>query len=162
VSYTMSSDIVIVAIGGLCVTNHKSARSAHPAILNNLVAEERTAANVAVAKHLQSLGYHLSLSWASANGRLVRFVARDSAGACLRARSVTLVRLAGRPLVDESESLSSALSAVRDGVAEALGIDDAELMPAWGPNGESVRREGAPRWHYEQRKGDGVIVRIEI
>lgn len=71
---------------------------------------------------------------------------RDIVGLVLRARVVTLriaegvdvelTRIAPRELDDDN--LRSALKAVRDGVADALGIDDRDRRVAW---------------HYAQRRG---------
>lgn len=61
------------------------------------------------------------------------------------ALTVSLTRIATRKLDDDN--LRSALKATRDGVADALGIDDGD---------ESIR------WEYEQEKAREPGVRIEI
>lgn len=59
---------------------------------------------------------------------------------------ITLIRLAPRKL--DSDNLASSAKAIRDGIADALGIDDGDE---------------AHRWEYEQaqRREYGVGVRIE-
>lgn len=65
------------------------------------------------------------------------------------AQVVTLTRIAPRAL-DEGDNLAMALSAVRDGVADALGIND---------------RDPRVTWRYAQRRGGakeyGVVIEIE-
>jgi hypothetical protein len=62
---------------------------------------------------------------------------------------VTLVRIGPRAL--DSDNLQGALKAVRDGVADALGVDDGDTM--------------AVRWEYAQERGKareyGVRVEVE-
>ncbi len=159
----MSSAPLVVSIPGLQLENEKSRRDAHPALKNAHVQAIRTAANEPVCRALQALGCYLKISWTSKDGRLVRFTAegwerllpRELGAppyAVLGPRAL-LERLGPVPLVDWTESLSSAHSAVRDGVGEALGLGDAELLPAWGADGEGVYKPGAIRWAYEQRRG---------
>ena len=77
---------------------------------------------------------------------LVRMAGADVEG--LGTIMVTLTRIAPRDL--DSDNLSSALKAVRDGIADALGLDD-----------------GDPRldWHYAQHAGTpgeySVLVEIQ-
>lgn len=59
--------------------------------------------------------------------------------------TVTLTRIAPRTLDDDN--LRGALKSVRDGVADALGLDD---------------RDGRVRWGYAQRKGQARELGIEI
>lgn len=84
--------------------------------------------------------------------RLSAYMAARDAGAYVDPGgkvAVLMIRMGGRVMDDDN--LKSALKAVRDGIADALGIDD-----------------GDPRitWNYEQAKGSGdaskgsVIVRI--
>lgn len=61
-----------------------------------------------------------------------------------------LVRIAPRRLTDKSESCSSALGAVRDGVADALGVDDRD-----------AEEGGAVAWSYGQEQGP-YGVRVEL
>lgn len=49
---------------------------------------------------------------------------------------ITLTRIAPRRL--DSDNLAGSLKAVRDGIADGLGIDDGHILMAW---------------HYKQRKG---------
>lgn len=58
---------------------------------------------------------------------------------------VTITRLSARQL--DSDNLASSQKHVRDGVADALGIDD---------------RDPRVRWEYAQEKAKGFAVRIEI
>lgn len=58
---------------------------------------------------------------------------------------ITLTRVASRPL--DTDNLASAFKAVRDGVADWLGIDDGS---------------SALRWHYAQRKGLPKEQAVEI
>jgi hypothetical protein len=172
----LSIPVVKVYLPGFQLANEKSRRDPHPAVKAVHVAEQRTAANVAVCKAFQGLGCGLSMVWTSKSGRLVRFRVEplDGWGRGVPRRPfeglrVMLERLGPVSLVDASESLRSAFSAVRDGVAEALGVDDAELEAAWGADGEAVSKPGALVWIYEQRRGGargtpeewGVRIRIE-
>ena len=104
-------------------------------------------------------------TWSEANARVhwarrarrareQRRVARMSLRAALAAHgqpslpaTITLTRLASRKL--DSDNLASALKAVRDGVADALGIDDGDERLAW-----HYAQDKAPRGHY--------AVRVEI
>lgn len=60
---------------------------------------------------------------------------------------VTLTRVASRKL--DTDNLAAALKAVRDGVADALGIDDGDERIGW-----RYAQERGPRGHY--------AVRVEI
>ena len=60
---------------------------------------------------------------------------------------ITLTRLASRKL--DSDNLATALKAVRDGVADALNLDDGDERLDW-----RYAQEKAPRGHY--------AVRVEI
>ncbi len=64
--------------------------------------------------------------------------------------SARLLRIAPRRLHDASESCASALSAVRDGVADALGVDDRD-----------AEEGGVVAWKYAQERGP-YGVRIEL
>lgn len=64
--------------------------------------------------------------------------------------SCRLVRVAPRLLWDVSESCPSALAAVRDGVADALGVDDRDMATG-----------GLVAWSYAQEKGPYGI-RVEL
>lgn len=55
---------------------------------------------------------------------------------------VLLSRISPRPL-DDDDNLRGALKAVRDGVADALGIDDRDARVTW----EHAQRRGAPKTH---------------
>ena len=59
---------------------------------------------------------------------------------------VTLVRLAPSAGLDD-DNLRSSLKAIRDGVADALGIDD---------------RDPRVGWHYEQRRSAPRVWGVEI
>ena len=61
-----------------------------------------------------------------------------------------LVRVAPRRLYDTSESCPSALAAVRDGVADALGVDDRDASEG-----------GCVSWTYAQEQGP-YGVRLEL
>lgn len=67
-----------------------------------------------------------------------------------RACACRLVRIAPRRLYDTSESAPSALAAVRDGVADALGVDDRD-----------AEEGGCVAWTYGQEQGP-YGVRIEL
>ena len=58
-----------------------------------------------------------------------------------RRRSVTLTRVAPRKL--DTDNLARSLKAVRDGIADALGIDDGDERVAW----LYAQRRGAPKTH---------------
>lgn len=150
--YANQFDMITILINGFQTGNEKSRRSSSPIARNAHVQAQRTKANTELCAELQALGGALRPIWTSKSGKLTRFVALRR-GAPFPFARVTLVRLAPVPLVDASESLPSALSAVRDGVADALGVDDAELLPAWGADGEPARKPGAIEWAYEQRRG---------
>ncbi len=86
--------------------------------------------------------------------RYQRKVARAYARAALGAKgpprgplTVTLTRLASRKL--DSDNLAAAMKAVRDGVADALGIDDGDERLTW--------------LYAQERASRGVFaVRVEI
>lgn len=59
--------------------------------------------------------------------------------------TVTLTRIAPRAL--DSDNLASALKSVRDGVADALGIDDRDPRVAWA---------------YAQRRGEPRVQAVEV
>lgn len=67
-----------------------------------------------------------------------------------RGCSVKLIRVAPRRLWDTSESAPSALAAVRDGVADSLGVDDRD-----------AEEGGRVAWSYGQEQGP-YGVRIEL
>jgi hypothetical protein len=62
---------------------------------------------------------------------------------------VTITRIAPRPL--DSDNLQAACKHVRDGVADAFGLDDRSPKLAWNYD----QRRGAPRYY-------GVHIRIEV
>lgn len=64
--------------------------------------------------------------------------------------AIKLVRIAPRLLFDVSESCPSALAAVRDGVADALGLDDRDASTG-----------GLIAWSYAQERGP-YGVRVEM
>jgi hypothetical protein len=62
--------------------------------------------------------------------------------------AITLTRVAPRPL--DTDNLSSAFKAIRDGVADALTVDDGDPRLAW----VYQQRRGQPREY-------GIAIRIE-
>jgi len=100
-------------------------------------------------------------TWSEANARLhwaararrageQRRVARICVRAALARQpaalplTVTLTRLAARRL--DSDNLTGALKAVRDGIADALGVDDGDGRLEW-----RYAQEAAPRGRYGVR-----------
>lgn len=149
-------------------TGNEKSRRAHHFARAGHVSEQRTAINGPLARELQKVGFSLQPYWSGKKAGQIRWGARDDryggdpAGkTAFWGALVTLTRFSPVPLCDRSESLPSALSAVRDEVAAALGVDDAEVSRAWGPDGEEQPLPGALRWKYFQRKG-AWAVRIEI
>ena len=163
-SDTLSRRVVIVSVPGMKLENEKSRRDAHPAVKAAHVAVQRTAANNAVTSALGGLGCSQSITWTSKNGRLVRFVSSPPPSwgvATFEGFRVLMERLAPVPLTDTGDSLPSSFTNVRDGIAEALGLDDAELLGAFGADGEVVRKPCALVWTCEQRRGPwGVRITI--
>ncbi len=91
--------------------------------------------------------------WApkSKRARLQRAYARTMVGQHFKqilaggSWAITLTRIGPRPLDDDN--LARSFKAIRDGVADAIGVDD-----------------GSPRfvWQYDQRKGAPKVYAVEI
>lgn len=134
----------------------------HWAARGREVGEHRTGANVAVVHAIQALGhgYRAEVYRRSPQGTPRSLIARIHG--CGRtthedtiypARRVTLTRIhpAGRAIRDEDDNLRAAFKATKDGVADALGLDDA-----------SRNQGGRIEWVYNQIVGPwGIRITIE-
>lgn len=129
----------------------KSARSAaivEPVVSKPVRAGKSTGGPVILPLKTKST-INLREHWTvrSARVKIERTTACDLCPAIVPPCTVTLTRIAPRELDDDN--LRSALKAVRDGIADAIGIDD---------------RNPSVKWQYCQRKGRareyGVEVRI--
>ena len=138
----------------------------HWAAKGREISKHRSGANAAVVREIaQSCdGYRVEvLRWIDPNNALKgpsSFVARiHGAGRATHedtiypARRVTLTRVhpAGRAIRDEDDNLRAAFKATKDGVADALGLDDA-----------SRNQGGRIEWVYNQIVGPwGIRITIE-
>lgn len=134
----------------------------HWAAKGREVEAHRTGANVAVVKAIQAHadGYKAEVYKRSAKGTPLSLIARiHGAGRATHedtiypARRVTLTRIhpKGRPVRDEDDNLRAAFKGTKDGVADALGLDDA-----------SRNQGGRIEWVYNQIVGPwGIRITIE-
>lgn len=101
-------------------------------------AREHWAARMRRTRHQRSATYLLMLEQVGRD-RLKSIAKRDVI-------SITLTRIGGRPMDDDN--LVAALKPVRDGVADALGLDDGDKRL---------------RWRYEQVPGGRLVtVRVAV
>lgn len=119
------------------------------------VESHRTGANGQVAAAIlrsASGAYVIKAKWRD-NGSFICMTAEGPGGSCYPARRVTLTRIhpKGRPIRDEDDNLRAAFKGTKDGVADALGLDDA-----------SRNQGGRIEWVYNQIVGPwGIRITIE-
>lgn len=139
-----NTDRIEVVIIGLKTRNEKNATDKWSPRVPSRISPSRmvrapSGASQRVKKH-RWLAKHLTLA------KLTTFQRLTLSAGC----SCKLTRVSPRRLLDASESCSSALAAVRDGVSDALGIDDRDAAEG-----------GLIEWSYEQEQGPAAV-RIEL
>lgn len=135
---------ILILINGLETHNEKSARDAGVKRVPSRLQPGKTIAlrsgKSRRVKHQRGLA-HIVVRAGLTRAQIDLFAA-----GC----SCRLVRIAPRRLHDTSESCPSALGAVRDGVADALGVDDRD-----------AEEGGVVAWSYGQEQGP-YGVRVEV
>lgn len=139
----MSNPIITVNIIGLETHNEKSARDNQVRWVPSRVTGKLIPLRSGKSKRTKA---HRGLAALMVNAQTTRTQRDELARGC----SVKLIRVAPRRLWDTSESAPSALAAVRDGVADALGVDDRD-----------AEEGGLVAWTYGQEQGP-YAVRIEL
>lgn len=138
-----STDVIVVDIIGLETHNEKSARDAQVRWVPSRVTGRPIALRSGKSKRVK---HQRGLAALMVNAQTTGAQRAELAnGAACR-----LVRIAPHRLHDTSESCPSALGAVRDGVADALGVDDRDMAEG-----------GWIEWSYAQERGP-YGVRIEL
>jgi hypothetical protein len=139
----MNNPIIIVNIIGLETHNEKSARDNQVRWVPSRVTGKLIPLRSGKSKRTKQ---HRGLAALMMNAQTSRAQREELAQGC----ACKLIRIAPRLLWDTSESAPSALAAVRDGVADALGVDDRDMSEG-----------GWIEWTYGQEQGP-YAVRIEL
>lgn len=135
--------MIKISINGLETHNEKSARDNQIKMVPSRITGKLIALR---SKKSKRTAAHRGLTRLMVNAGTTKAQRELLSRAC----ACHLVRIAPRRLHDTSESCPSALAAVRDGVADALGVDDRD-----------AEEGGAVQWTYGQEHGP-YGVRIEL
>lgn len=139
-----NTDVIIINIIGLRTRNEKNAPDKWSPRIPSKISPSRMVR--APSGHSKRVKQH---RWLAKHITLAKLTAAQRhmlANGC----SCKLTRISPRRLFDASESLRSALASVRDGVADALGIDDRD-----------AEEGGLIAWTYEQDMGAPEVL-IEL
>ncbi len=145
-SMVTNSPVTIVTINGLETHNEKSQRDRQVRwVPSRIDPSRRIPIRSAASKRTR---HHRGLACLMVTAQTTRSQRELWASGC----AVKMIRVAPRMLIDASESAPSALAAVRDGIADALGVDDRDMEMG-----------GVIRWlKCGQEKGPyGVRIEIE-
>lgn len=137
------TDTIKVLINGLETHNEKSARDKNIKRVRSKLSGKMIALRSGYSKRIAE---HRGLARIMVQAQTTLAQRQSLAMGC----SCLLVRIAPRLLHDVSESAPSALAAVRDGVADALGLDDRDASTG-----------GLIAWGYRQERGP-YAVRVEL
>jgi hypothetical protein len=141
----IKADCIAILINGLRTVNEKNARDKMPRRVRSRFGQRRTlfvnSPASERAKHQRGLAA-LMVNVGTTKAQRARL-----AKGC----TCVLIRLAPKTMHDESDSLRFALPHIRDGVADALEVDDRD-----------AKHGGAVEWLYEQEHARGYGVRIEF
>lgn len=137
---------IIIVIKGLETHNEKNAQDKHmPRVPSRFRSRPKPFVR-APSGQMKRIKKHRALAKMFVTAGTTQAQRDELANGC----AVRLIRIAPRRLFDASESKQSALAAVRDGVADALNVDDRD-----------AEEGGLVAWSYEQEIGP-YGVRIEL